>query len=185
MSRAYKFKNEEGLYFISFATVGWIDVFTRNIYRDIVVNSLQYCQQQKGLNLYAWVIMTNHIHLIASAKEGFLMQNIIRDLKRHTSKQILQSIQDNPSESRKEWMLSIFRSAGQYNSNNKEYQFWRQDNKPIEIWSSEVLQQKLEYLHNNPVRAGFVERAEDYLYSSAKDYYGTGKGLIDVELLNG
>ncbi len=143
-----------------FATIGWIDLFTRNIYRDIVVQSLQYCQQHKGLNLYAWIIMTNHIHLIAEAKEGYLLQNILRDLKRHNSKQILKAIHDNPTESRKEWMLSIFESASRYNSNNKEYQFWREDNQPIEIWSSEVLQQKLEYMHNNPIRAGFVESAE-------------------------
>ena len=91
MSNSYKFKNPERLYFISFATIGWIDVFTRNIYRDIVVQSLRYCQEYKGLDLYAWVIMTNHLHVVAEARAGFLLQNIIRDLKRHTSKQILKT----------------------------------------------------------------------------------------------
>jgi putative transposase len=109
MSRGYKFQNPAGLYFVSFAVVGWIDVFTRVIYKDIVVNSLKYCQAEKGLNLYAWVVMTNHIHLIAEAKEGYLMQNIIRDLKRHTSKQLLKTIIENQEESRKEWMLAIFK----------------------------------------------------------------------------
>jgi putative transposase len=115
MSRGYKFQNPEGLYFVSFAVVGWVDVFTRVIYKDIVVNSLKYCQAEKGLNLYAWVIMTNHIHLIAEAREGYLMQNIIRDLKRHTSKQLLKAIIENQEESRKEWMLAIFKKAGEYN----------------------------------------------------------------------
>jgi len=170
------------LYFVSFATVGWIDVFTRIIYRDIIVESVKYCQKEKGLNLYAWVIMTNHVHLIVEAREGFLMEHIIRDLKRHTSKQLLKTIIENPVESRREWMLAIFKSAGNYNSNNKNYQFWQQNNRPIELWTTEVLMQKLEYLHANPVEAGFVDKAEDYLYSSARDYCGE-KGLIDVLLL--
>ena len=183
MSRGYKFQNSAGLYFVSFATVGWIDVFTRAIYKDIVVESLKYCQKEKGLNLYAWIIMTNHIHLIAEARDGFLMQNIMRDLKKHTSKELIKAIINNQQESRKEWMLSIFKSAGEYNSNNKEYQFWRQDNNPIEIWTENVFKQKLDYLHANPVETGFVEKEEEYLYSSARDYHGTAKGLIDIILL--
>ena len=183
MSRGYKFKNPEGLYFVSFATVGWIDVFTRTIYKDIIVESIKYCQKEKGLNLYAWVIMTNHIHLIAEAREGYLMQHIIRDLKRHTSKQLLKAIAENQEESRKEWMLAIFKNAGEYNSNNKSYQFWRQDNQPIEIWTTSVVKQKLDYLHANPVHAGIVDKEEEYLYSSARDYHGTGKGLIEISLL--
>lgn len=183
MSRGYKFQNPEGLYFVSFATVGWVDVFTRVIYKDIVVESIKYCQKEKGLNLYAWVIMPNHIHMIAEAREGFLMQHIIRDLKRHTSKQLLKAIAENQEESRKEWMLAIFKNAGEYNSNNKNYQFWRQDNQPIEIWTTAVVKQKLDYLHSNPVHAGFVDKEEEYLYSSARDYHGTGKGLIEILLL--
>jgi REP element-mobilizing transposase RayT len=183
MSRAYKFKNEEGLYFVSFATVGWIDVFTRIMYKDIIVDSLKYCQKEKGLNLYAWVIMSNHIHLIAEAETGFLMPHIMRDLKKHTSKELIKAISNNMQESRKEWMLSIFKRAGEYNSNNKEYQFWQQDNRPIEIKTSAMIKQKLDYLHANPVVAGYVDKEEEYLYSSARDYHGTGKGLIDIMLL--
>ena len=182
MSRAYKFTNPEGLYFISFATVGWIDVFTRREYKDILVDSLIYCQKEKGLELYSWCIMTNHVHLIAKAKEGFLLQDSMRDFKKFTSKKLLKAIEENIQESRKEWMLSIFKSAGEYNSNNKNYQFWRQDNKPIEIFSNIVIDQKLDYIHNNPVQGGVVEKPEDYLYSSAKNYAGQ-KGLVHVELL--
>jgi REP element-mobilizing transposase RayT len=182
MSRAYKIQNKEGIYFISFATVGWLDVFTRRAYKDILVESLEYCQKEKGLILYAWCVMTNHVHLIAKSKEGVELSGIIRDFKKFTSKKIINAITENIQESRKEWMLSIFKSAGAYNCNNKEYQFWRQDNKPIELWSNEVLQQKLDYIHNNPVIEGIVENAEDYLYSSARDYAGI-KGLLVVELI--
>ena len=86
MSTKYKFKNSEGCYFISFSTVEWIDVFTRKDYKNILVENLRYCQQEKGLELYVWCIMTNHVHLIARAKEGYLLQDIIRDFKKHTIK---------------------------------------------------------------------------------------------------
>lgn len=178
MSRKYKIKNPEGIYFVSFATVGWIDVFTRRIYKDILIDSLIYCQKEKGLEIYAWVIMSNHVHLICSSKTNDL-SGTIRDLKRHTSKEILKTIENNIQESRKEWMLAIFKKAGTYNSNNANYQFWRQDNKPIELFSNEVIQQKVDYIHNNPVVEGYVENPQDYVYSSAISY-ADGKGLLDV-----
>ncbi len=170
MSRTYKFANPEGLYYITFATVAWIDVFTRRQYKDILIESLSFCRKEKGLELFGYVIMTNHVHLIARAKEGFELSAIIRDLKKYTSKQVLKTIEENPQESRKEWMLRIFRKAGEYNSNNKSYQFWRQDSHPIELYNAGTTQQKLDYIHNNPVEEGFVSRPEDYLYSSARNY---------------
>jgi REP element-mobilizing transposase RayT len=170
MSRTYKFANPEGLYYITFATVGWVDVFTRRQYKDILIESLNFCQKEKGLELYGYVIMTNHVHLIAKAKEDIGLSAIIRDFKKYTSKQVLKAIEENPQESRKEWMLRIFKKAGEYNSNNKDYQFWRQDNHPIELYKAETIQQKLDYIHNNPVEEGFVTVPEDYLYSSARNY---------------
>ncbi len=180
MSRAYKFHKPDGLYFISFATVQWIDVFTRRDYKDIVVESLKFCQKEKGLLLFAWVIMSNHVHLIAEAADGFKLQDIIRDLKKFTSKQIIKAIEEHPGESRREWMLKMFREAGEANSNNKTYQFWRQDNKPIELFSNEMIERYLNYLHENPVKEGYVENAEDYVYSSA--FLIAGKpGLLKLE----
>ena len=170
MSRKYKFLNADGLYFISFATVGWIDVFTRKQYKDILVESLRYCQQEKGLELFSWCIMSNHVHLIARAKEGSRLPDILRDYKKYTAKLVLKAIEDHPQESRKEWMLSFFKQAGAANSNNTTYQFWRQDNKPIELWSHDVILQELPYIHNNPVELGIVDKAEAYVYSSDNDY---------------
>ena len=182
MSRKYKFKNPEGIYFVSFATVGWIDVFTRRIYKDILVESLIYCQKEKGLELYAWCIMSNHIHLICRSRSAD-MSGFLRDFKRHTSKELIRAIQNNIQESRKEWMLSIFEKAGKHNGNNTNYQFWRQDNKPIELYSNNVINQKLEYIHNNPVAEGYVDQPYEYLYSSARDYCEI-KGLIDITLIS-
>ena len=132
--------------------------------------------------MFAWVIMSNHIHLIAKAKEGYLLQHIMRDLKKFTSKQIIKAIEESNIESRKNWMLAIFKRAGMYNSNNKNYQFWQQNNKPIELFSNAVIDQKLDYLHQNPVKAGIVDFAEDYRYSSARNY-ADKIGLIEMELL--
>ena len=178
MSRNYKIRNQEKLYFISFATVNWIDIFIRPIYKDIIVESLRYCIERKGLEVYGWCIMSSHIHLIVGTNKDPI-EGVIRDLKRHTSKSILKAIEDNQQESRKEWVLWMFERAGRRNPNNKKYQFWQQHNKPIELFNSQLMQQKLDYLHNNPVEAGIVSEPEYYQYSSAVDYSG-GKGLVPI-----
>ncbi|KAA5549259.1 REP-associated tyrosine transposase [Adhaeribacter rhizoryzae] len=181
MSRHYKIRDQSKLYFLSFATVNWIDVFIRPLYRDIVVDSLNYCISQKGLEVYAWCIMSSHVHLIIGS-QGNPMEDIIRDLKRHTAKAILKAIAENGQESRREWMLWLFERAGKRNSNNQQYQFWQQHNHPIELNSNYLLNQKLHYIHQNPVEAGFVREPEDYPYSSAADYAGQ-KGLVNLSLL--
>ncbi len=177
----YKIRNAEGIYFLSFAVVGWVDVFSRQQYRDELLESLKFCQQKKGLRLHAWCIMSNHIHLIAAAQNNDL-SDILRDFKKFTSTSLLTSIQNNVQESRKEWMLKVFSDAGKANPRNSTHQFWQQDNHPIECFSYEFTRQKLDYLHNNPVSAGIVDSPENYIYSSARDYYGK-PGLLKVELL--
>ena len=123
----------------------------------------------KWLQVHAWVVMSNHVHLIISTADKTLPK-IMRDLKRHTAKALLNAIADHPKESRKEWMLWHFKRAGQHNPNNEDYQSWQQGSHPIELWTNEVMQQKLDYLHNNPVTAGWVDEPQHYLYSSALDY---------------
>ncbi len=125
--------------------------------------------------------MTNHVHLILGSKQAKL-QDIMRDLKRHTSKAITKTIEENQQESRREWMLWMFERTGQRNPNNEKYQFWQQHNNPIELWNNESMQQKVDYIHDNPVVAGFVQEPRHYAYSSAIDYAG-GKGLVDIILL--
>ena len=179
----YKIRSQNAVHFITFAVVEWIDVFTRKEYKDIVIESLKHCQDQKGLNIHAWVMMSNHVHFILSAKEGFKLSFILRDFKKFTSSEITKAIESNINESRKDWMLKIFKTAGSVNVRNTSYQFWRQDNKPVELDTIKMIDQRLEYLHNNPVEAGIVDRAEDYLYSSARDYAGI-KGLLEIEFLD-
>tara|TARA_R110000868_G_scaffold329001_1_gene589807 strand:+ start:857 stop:1465 length:609 start_codon:yes stop_codon:yes gene_type:complete len=181
MSRKYKFYNKGGLYFVSFATVYWIDVFVRQLYFDAVLNSFDYCRKNKGMEIYAYCIMTSHVHLIFRAKESN-PSDLMKELKTYTSKRLQKLISDNNQESRREWLLWVMKRAGSKNSNVKNRQLWQQHNKPIELWSSAVIDQKLNYIHMNPVEFGFVLEPQHWKYSSAIDYSG-GKGLIEIDLV--
>ncbi len=172
MSRKYKFKNPEGVYFVSFSVLNWVDALTRSEYKDILVYNLAYCQLHKGLDIFAWCVMSNHVHLIIRAQEGYTLEGILRDYKKFTSKEIIRAIKENPVESRREWLLEQFKTKDGFT-------FWQGDNHPIELWSNEVIDQKLSYIHQNPVEEGLVFKAEDYRYSSACDYAGEN-GMLDI-----
>ncbi|QKJ31281.1 transposase [Mucilaginibacter mali] len=182
MSVKYKFRDQEKLYFISFAVVNWIDLFIRNDYKDIMLNSWKYCQTHKGFEIYGWCIMTSHVHMIIGSN-GAKLEDIMRDMKKHTSIALKAAIQNHPGESRREWMLWMMERAGRKNSQNINFQLWQQDNHPIEIYDFRILHQKLDYIHNNPVVAGIVDKPQDYLYSSARDYYGL-PGMVDIILVD-
>jgi putative transposase len=182
MSSKYKVGEDTIPHFVTFSVVGWIDVFSREQYKELLIESLKYCQENKGMVLHAWVIMTNHVHLIISSNSNKI-EYIVRDLKKYTSKQIIKAIQENNSESRKEWMLNIFSYTGKNNNNNKEFQFWKQDYHPIELNTAEKIKQRLDYLHENPVRSGLVWDPWHYKYSSAINYYTNEHGLLKIELL--
>ncbi|WP_308990631.1 transposase [Mariniflexile litorale] len=169
MSRNYKFHNKSGLYFISFATINWIDVFTRQAYFNVLAESVNYCRAEKGMELYAYCFMPSHVHFIfRSANEQ--PSELLRDFKRHTSKKVIEAIENNPQESRKEWLLWMFERAGKRNATTSKYQFWQHHNKPIELWSDKVIKQKIDYIHNNPIENGFVTNAIDWKYSSARNF---------------
>jgi len=133
------------------------------------------------MELYCWCIMPNHVHLIFSARDSN-PEIILGRFKEYVAKQIIEAISENPQESRKEWMLWMFGRAGAKSSNVSKYQFWQHHNKPIELWSPQVIEQKADYIHNNPVVAGFVAEPQHWRYSSAIDYCD-GKGLIEIEFL--
>ncbi len=126
--------------------------------------------------------MTNHVHLAFRSITDIPPEKILGDFKRYTSKAIVKAIKENPEESRKENLLALFKKAANESSNVFEYKFWRHDNHPIEIWSNKVIAEKIRYIHNNPVEAGLVFKAEEYMYSSAIDYCGE-KGLLENVVL--
>lgn len=113
--------------------------------------------------------MSNPIHFIVSGRQENL-SDVLRDFKKYTSSQLISAIRNTPRESRRYWMLDIFRRQCEMNSRNALYQFWRQDNQPQELYSVVFIFQKTNYIHQNAVEAGLVARPEEYLYSSAKDY---------------
>jgi REP element-mobilizing transposase RayT len=178
MSRKYKFHDNDKLYFISFATVHWIDVFVREEYMQILIESWKHCQREKGLQIYGWCIMPSHIHMIIGSKKEML-EDIVRDIKKHTSLKFKESIKNNHFESRKEWIMWMMERAGRKNSNNSDWQFWQQHNKPLEIKDQEMFNKTLDYIHQNPVLADFVNKPEDWKYTSARDFFGM-KGLVEL-----
>ena len=168
------------LYFITTTVVDWIDIFTRPIYKQIILDSLIYCQKEKGLDIYAWVLMSNHLHMVVGVRDDKqTISDILRDFKKYTSKKILASIEENPEESRKVWMVDRFWFVGNNDRKIKNYKFWQDGNNIEQIYTYEFFLQKVNYIHNNPVKQEIVERPEDYLYSSARDYAGL-KGLLNV-----
>lgn len=181
MSEKYKFRNPSGIYFITSTIVGWIDLFTKPRYCDIIIDSLKYCQKEKGLIIHAWCIMSSHLHLIVSSNGKEDISTIIRDFKKHTSKAIVEEIKTT-EESRKEWLLRLFEDAGSKLKRISFYKVWQDGNHPIELDTNKMLGQRLDYLHENPVKQGIVYHAEDYCKSSAIDYSG-GLGLIEIKLI--
>jgi len=176
MSTGYKIAEGTGAYYLTFQIVGWVDLFTRQVYKDIVIESLKYCQQNKGLELFAYVIMSNHIHLLARSQSGDL-SGTIRDFKNYTSRKFIEILESN-IESRSEWMKMVFEYHGKF-KNKQTNQIWTHENHAEHIYSQKFIEQKITYIHNNPVRAGIVTKPYDYLYSSAKNYADL-ENVIDV-----
>lgn len=180
MAFKYQVTDQDGIYFITTTVVWWIDAFTRKELAEIVVDSLAYCQKEKGLLIYAWCLMPNHLHLIVSAEEGKNLSDIMRDFKKFTAKKIIATIKEI-NESRT-WMLNKFEFAARIHPKNKEIKFWQDGFHPIILFSNYFMDQKLNYIHQNPVKANIVSDESYYVYSSAIDYSG-GKGLLEVVFL--
>ncbi len=179
----YKISDQQGMHFVTFTVVGWLDVFIRKSYKDIIVESLNFCIKEKGLKVHCWCLMTSHLHLIISAKESNKLSEIIRDFKKHTAKTIIKEIEKGV-ESRREWLLWYFIREGKKDKRITKYKFWKEDNHAIYLHPSEtkIIDQKMNYIHQNPVLEGIVDIEEEYLYSSARDY-ADKKGLVYIDFL--
>ncbi len=172
MGFSYSVKDQTAVYFVTFTVHQWVDVFTRQVYVDILLNSIRYCQQHKGLQVYAWVVMTNHCHLIISSTRVPL-SNIIRDLKKFAAKKIMEAIEKNEVESRKNWLLWLLKKDGYT-------WFWEQGYHGEEIFTKKFMDSKVNYIHSFPVRACIVEKEEEYINSSCGDFYGVRKSIIPL-----
>lgn len=177
MSRKYKFQNTSAAYFVSFATVYWLDVFIRQENFSILEEALTYCRVHKGMEVFAYCFMPSHacpelgrrIHLVFKSTRDN-PSGLLRDFKGFTARKLVKAIENNPQESRKEWLLWMMERAGKKRANVSKRQFWQQHNKPIELWSGRVIKQKIQYIHNNPLEQGFVINPVEWKYSSARNY---------------
>jgi len=177
MTGGWKIHDQSLPHFLTFQVVRWIDIFTRKKVRDEFINNIRFCQKNKGLELYAYVIMSNHAHFIMRSSDNNL-SGIIKDLKSYTSKSIIEILLTEEQQKR-DWIVPMLLESGEGNSRNKSHQLWVQDNHPIELTYNAIMQQKLNYIHQNPVRAGIVATPEDYLLSSARNYADL-EGVLEV-----
>lgn len=157
--------------------IGWIDVFTRERHRKTIVDALQYCIENKGLNVYAYVIMTNHLHMVVNCNEPFQLKDTIRDFKKFTTKKILNDI-INEKESRRKWLVDLFTQAASISPKHKQFKLWKSGNHAIELYTEKFTWIRINYIHKNPVAAGLVRNVEDWRYSSASNYMELGDCVL-------
>ncbi|RVU01703.1 transposase [Mucilaginibacter limnophilus] len=182
MSHQYRVRNSEDIFFVTFTIVDWVDVFIRPVYKKVITDALIYCSEHKGLDVHAYCLMSNHLHLLVSARQPARLPDIIRDFKKHTNKQIIKLINEE-NESRRDWMLYRFKYHAEYNNRIQDYKVWQDGYHGIACDNVKILEQKLEYINNNPVTAEVVAEPEYYLYSSAGDYAGVA-GIVPVVILD-
>ena len=168
----YKVHDQHYAHFVTSTVVHWIPVFCREDYFAVLVDSLKHCIDNRSLRIHAYVLMPNHFHLICSQAEGDL-SGVMRDLKRFTSRQISTMLE---SDGRLTWLRAMRRSAdGEANT-----RVWDEAFHPVQLHSEKFFRQRFDYLHANPVRAGYVSNPCDWRYSSAAAYRADGESLIPL-----
>ncbi len=155
MSTKYKAAQPNEGYFVTLTTVGWVDVFTRPQQKDMLISSLQFCQKEKGLEIYAYCLMTNHLHMLCKATGEISLPEIMRDFKKFTSKEVIKNIEAEP-ESRRDWMLKYFEDACYRLKRNQKYKVWQDGYHAEHLFSEKFIFQKLNYTHYNPVKEKIV-----------------------------
>ncbi|HKJ43373.1 MAG TPA: hypothetical protein VKA27_14845 [Sunxiuqinia sp.] len=169
------------VYYLTLMVVEWIDLFTRHVYKHLIVDSLNYCIANKGLREYCWCLMSNHLHLVAGADDDEILSDVLRDFRKFTNKALVDAIKTG-TESRRDWLLNVLWFAGKNNKKIRNYKVWQDGNDAKGIQMTAFLEEKMEYIRNNPVKAELVGNPEDYLYSSARDYAGE-KDLVNIEFV--
>ena len=150
-SENYLIHDQHAVHFLTFTVIEWIDIFTRANYKIEIANALEYCQKNKGLRLYAWCLMTNHLHLVCQTTEPHTLSEFVRDFKKHTAKTIVKKIWDEP-ESRRNWILEALREAGKYDNRITNYKFWQEGCHPIQLHNNEMIDQRINYVGSADLR---------------------------------
>ena len=177
MKSRYKVVESDGVYFTTSTIVEWIPIFVNEDSFQIVTNSLNYCINENLLKIYSYVILPNHLHLITSAKD---FSESMKSFKRHTAKEIIQYLR----KSKQDWLLNQLHFFKKRNKLESEYQVWQEGFHPQLISSYKMLDQKINYIHNNPVRKGFVNEPDCWKYSSANNKDFDGNEIIKLGSLD-
>ncbi len=173
MRSRYKIFNDNGIFFVTSTIVNWIPVFVNEIYYNILIDTLKYYQENNNLIIYAYVFMENHFHMIILNED---ISKIMQSIKKYTAKEIITNLKKDKEENK----LKEFRESKPDYKITSKHQVWQESFHPQEIISLDMLKQKIEYIHYNPVRKKFVTNPVDWKYSSAIDYYSGKKGLLDI-----
>ncbi len=169
MSERYKIFDADKAYFITFTLVELVNLFDKSNYSKIIIDSIKFCQKEKGLELFGYCIMPSHVHLIVRSEKTYL-SNIVRDIKKFTAGEILKALKKDQSNS---GILKIFSKAAQSIKRNKNFKVWQDGYHPEIITSNKFFYQKMNYMHNNPLEAGLANNVIDYPLSSARNYSGS------------
>ena len=174
MRSRYKFLEKDGIYFVTSTILEWIPVFISESYFKIIIDSLEFCREKKKMKLHVYVIIENHVHLIVSGEN---LNDTLKSFKMFTAKEIILQLEKD----KKDWLLRQLEFFKLRSKKNSIHQIWQEGLHPELVNSEEIFIQKAEYLHENPVRRGFVTKPENWKYSSA-GYYITGeKGVIGID----
>jgi REP element-mobilizing transposase RayT len=168
----YRFFEAEYPYFVTCTVVGWLPIFTRPEAVEVVFDSWRYVQQSQGLEIYGYVILENHLHLIAKADD---LSRLLKNFKSFTAHSLIELLERRAASV----LLRQLRAHKLRHKTESEYQVWQEGSHPEQIQGDEMMWQKLEYVHNNPLARGSVDDPLHWRYSSARNYARL-PGLIDV-----
>jgi len=171
----YKIHHPEQPYFVTCTVLHWIPLFTRQESVDVLLESFKHLRQTDGLKIYAYVILENHLHLVAQSED--IGQSMAK-FKAHTAKELIRLLQRENIKTILD-QLAFYKKA---HKGDREYQVWQEGIQPKLIQNDAMMRSKIEYIHNNPVKRGYVDNAEHWRYSSARDYDGR-EGLLPIERL--
>ena len=164
-------------YFVTLTIVEWVRIFDDPDCSEIFLASLRFCQKNKDLHIAAYVIMPTHVHMILRSPN---LSGVLRDLKAHTSRQLIRQLR----KWKKSKALAIFRRAAVFEGKGNAYKIWAEGNHPVALENSDRFMSRLKYVHNNPVRKGYVETPEQWKFSSARNYLSGDQSVLQVECIH-
>jgi putative transposase len=184
MSDKYKIFEGDEVYFVTFTIVEWIKVLENDDYKNLIINTIKFYQNNKGLVVYGYCIMPNHVHMIIQAVKKFTISEILRDVKKITARAIVNKLEvEKPEGYQNVLILSKFEEAGKSLKRITTYKIWQDGNQAKLLYSNKFLMEKLAYIHNNPVEYGLCSVPWEYKYSSAANYIEK-TSMLEVVLLS-